>query len=501
MGLHDVAGNCQPQPRAAPVPRPRPVRLVEPLEHPGQVDFRDAHARVTHLDDHRPRRPAALALLGHRRRHQHLPAPRRKLDRVVHQIRHHLPHPLGVDHNRRQVRRQVHRQRQPPRLRLRPQPLHRPLHQLGRRRRGQPQPNLPRLDLRQLRQLLHHLRQGIDLGPGLLQKALGRRRVVHRPVLQRLHHGPQRGQRRSQLVRQIADEVSPHHLQAPHLRQILEQHQKTGHPLAPERRQHRLQKQFGADLHRLDLLALLATAALPQLDERVVAHYGGERPPQRRLLARVQQATGGRVDQQHHARLVGDDHPVGHVVDDRGKAAITLVQALDLLALALGHLAEGLHQVADLVAALRQHAGRRVPGGDAARHGGDVLQRLRQARGDDPRQQQHPHQGQPGGDQHRAPHAAGAAQATRARQEQVETHRQQECDRQKGDGDAPVELGDHGGRLTVEAIADAAHGDDARRRGRVGLHLLAQPAHVDIDCAAVAVECPVPHPFQNQIAR
>ena len=55
-------------------------------------------------------------------------------------------------------------------------------------------------------------------------------------------------------------------------------------------------------------------------------------------------------------------------------------------------------------------------------------------------------------------------------------------------------------RLSIKAVADAAHGQDAFRLGRICFDLLAQPANVNVDRAAAPVKIPAPHAFQNQAA-
>ena len=53
----------------------------------------------------------------------------------------------------------------------------------------------------------------------------------------------------------------------------------------------------------------------------------------------------------------------------------------------------------------------------------------------------------------------------------------------------------------LKPVPDSAHRDDARRLRRVRLDLLAQPTHVHVHSAAVAVEVIAPHARQQQIAR
>src|SRR5260370_7177990 len=53
------------------------------------------------------------------------------------------------------------------------------------------------------------------------------------------------------------------------------------------------------------------------------------------------------------------------------------------------------------------------------------------------------------------------------------------------------------GASLLEHVADTPHRLDATRRGRIGLDLAAQPAHVDVDCAGVADVFVTPHVAQQ----
>jgi hypothetical protein len=56
-------------------------------------------------------------------------------------------------------------------------------------------------------------------------------------------------------------------------------------------------------------------------------------------------------------------------------------------------------------------------------------------------------------------------------------------------------------RLLLEAIADAANGDDVAWVGRVTLTLGTSPADVDVDRAAVACKLGAPYRLQQDLAR
>jgi len=177
------------------------VGLVEALKDARQVLCRDAHAGVPYRDDH-------LFTCGLRADHDGAPR-RRELARVVHQVGDHLPRPLDVGQYCRDPGRHLDGQIQPRSLRLRPKLLDGREEQVGHGRGAQAQRRLPRLDARQLQQLLDHLGQGIHLPIHAFEKALGGRRVLERPTAQRIHQGLQAGEGRAQLVGEVGHKVTP----------------------------------------------------------------------------------------------------------------------------------------------------------------------------------------------------------------------------------------------------------------------------------------------------
>jgi len=73
----------------------------------------------------------------------------------------------------------------------------------------------PRFDAGKLEELRRHLGQRIHFGLNLIDEPAGRRRIVQRAIQQSLGQGFERGQRGTELVRKVADEIAPHRFKAP----------------------------------------------------------------------------------------------------------------------------------------------------------------------------------------------------------------------------------------------------------------------------------------------
>ncbi len=411
MPLHDVLGDRESQARASAAARP--VGFVKAFENAGQVVRIDAGPIVVYCHDDPPAAPQRLrrarATGGRQRPAQlacadpDLPARRRELDRVVYQVGHDALRTLGIGHQRRQLW-QIDDQVQPCPLGLRTQPLYRRDDDLCQRGGLQPQRDLVRFDARQLEQLLDHLRQRVHLALHAVEETPRCRRVIQRTIAQRVDQRLEPGQGRPQLVRDVADEIAPHRLQPADARQILQDGQIALHPRLAKRLDDRLQKEpLQAPLHHAALLLLLLAAALPQLDQLVVAHGLHERGPHGPLWRRIEQPCRSRVDQVHPSFSIGDNDPARRVLEHRRQAALLARQRIHLAAQLVGHVVKSTHELCHLVAPDRKQARVQVPRCQPLGDRRQAPQGTRRPLGDGDRQPRREQRGDERADQQRPP--------------------------------------------------------------------------------------------------
>ena len=198
MRLDDVLGNRQAQ--SGPAAGARSVAAKEALENARQVFAWDARTIVGDLDHNLAVEPA--------RAHPNVSFRRRELDRIVQQVAERTAHQLGVG-QRGQSGRYFHGHPLALARRLRGKALDRGGDESLDVRGHEPHRRAPRLDLRQIEQFLRDLLKRLDLDLYLAQLAGRLAQIARRGVEQTFEHQPDRGERRSQFVRNVRDEIAP----------------------------------------------------------------------------------------------------------------------------------------------------------------------------------------------------------------------------------------------------------------------------------------------------
>ena len=146
------------------------------------------------------------------------------------------------------------------------------------------------------------------------------RRVGDGPVAQRVDQGLNRGQRRAQFVRNIADKVAAHCFQPVEMAEILQQHEIAVGRVAQKGRDRDPEKEAGADLDGGSLLLPALRALLPDVGKPVVTYDLDKRFVERVGRRCAQQPLGGRVHQCHGPAPVQHQDAVTHAVQNSVKA-------------------------------------------------------------------------------------------------------------------------------------------------------------------------------------
>ncbi len=191
-------------------------------------------------------------------------------------------------------------------------------------------------------------------------------------------------------MRDVADKVAPHRLQPTDARQVLQHDQVAGRI--------RLGEGLGDGVHKDPpalylysgaLLLRLLLAALPEVDQLVLAHDLGKGAAQSRIARCVQNLGCSRVDETNAAIAVGNDHPIGHALQDGRQAAFLICQGGHLFAELVGHVVERIGQMPHFVAGAHVEACVQISFGHALGDARQLSHRPHRALGDYDRRKRH----------------------------------------------------------------------------------------------------------------
>ena len=224
MGLDDMAGDGQPEARAAAAPTGL-VGLVEALEDPRLVGLRDADPVI--LDHHRDllvRRPDPdddLATVG------------AELHGIVEEIDHHLPEPILRPADRRNGLRDIGPERDALALGEQAEALDRGGREPAEVDLVEHEERPARLDARQVEQLLDHLdeviRLDLDLADPVAHPGRDPLAGLVRLANERLGQQADGRQWRPKLMRQVVDELGSDALEPAELGDVLHDQPDPGH--------------------------------------------------------------------------------------------------------------------------------------------------------------------------------------------------------------------------------------------------------------------------------
>ena len=283
----------------------RAIGLVEALKYAAQVRGVDARTGVGDREDD------LFSLVD--RPEPDRPAARREFHGVVHEVREHLFDAGGIGHDVRGTA-LLDEQRDAGACGQCAHASRAFLEQLRRSEAFALQRFGAALDAREREQLVHQLREAIDLAVHASHEVARRRWIVERALLQSLGHRLQRADRPPQLVRHVRDEVRTHRLEAPQRGEVLDHDEQL--PLSERPRDDALEAARLAAIDDGDTLPSVPRSG-DRLKRFVIADDFDE-PPADGIGARHPARRG--VREKDAAVGIGDEDGIGQLVDERCQA-------------------------------------------------------------------------------------------------------------------------------------------------------------------------------------
>jgi len=291
---------------------PRTVPLKETLED--AIEFFDGNSWASI-----PNADGEFVVLA-RELDSNAAALRRELERVVQEVREHLPNAVRITRDKREIRWDVEVEGNRLCCGTRLEPAKRRACQLGEVGWYPSKLQLATLGFGQFQQLVHQTCQMFNLGCNPSQEVLSHFPVSECSVEQRVNQRLQRGERRAEIMGDVGDEVTSNRLGATEFRDITENKRDKGAVSAVEDGSLCLDGTPGpAELHKTAGWRRLLTERLAdQFIQFVVTQNFWIWSTDCAIATASKQTTGGPIQSDNASFRIDKDHAVAQMIEKRG---------------------------------------------------------------------------------------------------------------------------------------------------------------------------------------